>query len=207
MGRKKGSSERWLREHERDAYVQRARREGRIARSAYKLIQIDERDRLLRPGGRVVDLGAAPGGWSAYAAQRVGAKGLVLALDRLPMEPLVGVEIVEGDFCDNAVAAALESQAQGSIDLVMSDMAPNFSGTRAVDQPRAMELAELALYFAESVLRENGDFLVKVFQGEGFDVLLREMRSRFKRVLTRKPDASRARSRELYLLGREFRQS
>ena len=207
MGRKKGSSERWLREHERDAYVQRARREGRIARSAYKLIQIDERDRLLRPGGRVVDLGAAPGGWSAYAAERVGAKGLVLALDRLPMEPLAGVEIVEGDFSDNAVAAALESQAQGGIDLVMSDMAPNFSGTRAVDQPRAIELAELALYFAELVLRENGDFLVKVFQGEGFDVLLREMRSRFKRVLTRKPDASRSRSRELYLLGREFRQS
>lgn len=206
MSKRSGSSGRWLQEHERDEFVQRARREGRVARSAYKLIDIDKRDRLLRAGRKVVDLGAAPGGWSAYAAERVGEQGHVIALDRLEMDAIAGVEIIEGDFTDDAVASALQERTQSGVDLVMSDMAPNFSGTRAIDQPRAMELAELALYFAQGALREHGDFLVKVFQGEGFDQFLRLMRARFKRVVSRKPDASRSRSRELYLVGREFRQ-
>ena len=184
MSKRSGSSGRWLQEHERDEFVQRARREGRVARSAYKLIDIDKRDRLLRAGRKVVDLGAAPGGWSAYAAERVGEQGHVIALDRLEMDAIAGVEIIEGDFTDDAVASALQERTQSGVDLVMSDMAPNFSGTRAIDQPRAMELAELALYFAQGALREHGDFLVKVFQGEGFDQFLRLMRARFKRVVS-----------------------
>ncbi len=205
MPKRRGSSQRWLDEHERDHYVNLARREGRVARSAYKLIEIDERDQLLKPGMVVVDLGAAPGGWSAYAAERVGDRGHVVALDILPMDPIAGVTVIEGDFNENAVFEALQQALDGAVvGVVMSDMAPNFSGTRAVDQARAMGLAELALHFAAEVLQENGSFVAKVFQGEGFDEFLRSVRERFSRVVMRKPDASRARSREQYVVATGF---
>ena len=203
MARKRGSSGRWLAEHERDPYVQRARREGRVARSAYKLAEVDERDRLFRPGMVVVDLGAAPGGWSQYALERVGERGRVVALDLLPLE-LSGPDFIQADIEDEAAVASLHEHLSGApVSLVMSDMAPNFSGMRAVDQPRSMALAELALDFALEVLDDRGKFLVKVFQGEGFDVYKRLLHTHFKRVLVRKPRASRDRSRELYLLAED----
>jgi 23S rRNA (uridine2552-2'-O)-methyltransferase len=203
MVRKRGSSQRWLREHERDPYVQRARREGRIARSAYKLAELDQRDKLLRSGMVVVDLGAAPGGWSQHALERVGDHGRVIALDLLPLELSVP-EFIQADIEDEASVARLHEHLRGDlVNLVMSDMAPNFSGMRAVDQPRSMALAELARDFALEVLEERGKFLVKVFQGEGFDMFKRSLHEHFKRVLVRKPQASRDRSRELYLLAAE----
>ena len=206
MARKRGSSERWLREHERDPYVQRARREGRIARSAYKLAELDKRDKLLRPGMVVVDLGAAPGGWAQVAQALVGDAGRVIATDILPIEPLPGVEVVTGDFTDDDVALAIVQHLNGGkADLVISDMAPNLSGMKAIDQPRAMYLAELALDMASQILRPGGVFLTKVFQGEGFEEYLKSVREQFGRVVSRKPDASRTRSREQYLLARDFR--
>ncbi|NKC13622.1 MAG: 23S rRNA methyltransferase [Gammaproteobacteria bacterium] len=199
---KRGSSGRWLDEHRRDEYVLRARREGRIARSAYKLMDIDERDHILRPGARVVDLGAAPGGWSEYAAQKIGTKGVVFALDRLEMAPLPGVTVIQGDFSEDATLEYLEERLDGApLDVVLSDMSPNFSGTRDLDQVRSMALAELALAFAREALAKRGTFLVKVFHGEGFDGFVRDLRAYFKKVAVRKPAASRARSRETYLLG------
>ncbi|TCO83057.1 23S rRNA Um-2552 2'-O-methyltransferase [Plasticicumulans lactativorans] len=200
------SSARWLREHFQDEYVQRARAEGWRSRAVYKLSEVDERDRLMRPGMTVVDLGAAPGGWSQYAARRVGGDGLVVALDVLPMDALAGVECIQGDFREQSVYDALLRRLAGRhVDLVLSDMAPNTSGMRAVDQPRAMHLVELAVEFARGALRPGGDFLVKVFQGEGFDALLRDLRGSFATVNSRKPKASRARSAELYLLARNYR--
>lgn len=200
------SSARWLREHFQDEYVQRARAEGWRSRAVYKLSEVDERDRLMRPGMTVVDLGAAPGGWSQYAARRVGGDGLVVALDVLPMDALAGVECIQGDFREQSVYDALLRRIEGRpVDLVLSDMAPNTSGMRAVDQPRAMHLVELAVEFARGALRPGGDFLVKVFQGEGFDALLRDLRGSFATVNSRKPKASRARSAELYLLARNYR--
>lgn len=200
------SSARWLREHFQDEYVQRARAEGWRSRAVYKLSEIDERDRLIRPGMAVVDLGAAPGGWSQYAAKRVGADGLIVALDVLPMDALAGVECIQGDFREQFVYDALLRRLEGRpVDLVLSDMAPNTSGMRAVDQPRAMHLVELAVEFARGALRPGGDLLVKVFQGEGFDALLRDLRRSFATVNSRKPKASRARSAELYLLARNYR--
>ena len=204
--KRRGSSGRWLDEHRRDEFVQRAQREGRIARSAYKLIAIDERDKLLRSGSLVVDLGAAPGGWSEYAAEKVGDSGTVVALDILPMHAPPGVEVIEGDFHELSTLEALRDALGGAqADLVLSDMAPNFSGTKTVDQMRAMALAELALDLCHEVLRPQGAFLVKVFHGEGFDDYVRAMRETFTKVVTRKPEASRARSRETYLLGRGLR--
>jgi 23S rRNA (uridine2552-2'-O)-methyltransferase len=204
--KRRGSSRRWLDEHERDPFVQKARREGRVARSAYKLIEIDERDRLLEPGMVVVDLGAAPGGWSAYAAERVGPSGRVVAVDLLPIEPIVGVEFILGDFDEMSVLEAVRSRVnRAPVGVVMSDMAPNFSGMRASDQPRAMALTELALDFAVEALEENGSFVSKVFQGEGFEEFLQLVRSHFRRVVMRKPDASRARSREQYVVARAFK--
>ena len=204
--KRRGSSGRWLDEHRRDEFVQRAQREGRIARSAYKLIAIDERDKLLRPGLLVVDLGAAPGGWSEYAAEKVGDSGTVVALDILPMQAPPGVEVIEGDFHELSTLEALRDALGGEpADVVLSDMAPNFSGTKTVDQMRSMALAELALDLCHEVLRPQGAFLVKVFHGEGFDDYVRAMRETFTKVVTRKPDASRARSRETYLLGRGLR--
>lgn len=204
--KRRGSSGRWLDEHRRDEFVQRAQREGRIARSAYKLIAIDERDKLLRSGSFVVDLGAAPGGWSEYAAEKVGDSGTVVAVDILPMNAPPGVEVIEGDFHELSTLEALRDALGGAqADVVLSDMAPNFSGTKTVDQMRAMALAELALDLCHEVLKPQGAFLVKVFHGEGFDDYVRAMRETFTKVVTRKPDASRARSRETYLLGRGLR--
>lgn len=199
------SSSRWLREHFDDPYVKRARQEGYRSRAAYKLAEIDRKDRLLRPGMTVVDLGAAPGGWSQYAARRVGERGRVIALDILPIDPLPGVTLLQGDFREQAVLDELQSMLDGrSVDLVISDMAPNTSGIKAVDQPRAMHLIELAVDFALGCLQPGGDLLVKGFQGEGFEAVLATLRSNFASTRTRKPAASRSRSPELYLLARNY---
>ena len=200
------SSKAWLAEHFTDEYVRRAQQEGFRSRAVYKLQEIDHRDHLLRPGMVVVDLGAAPGGWSQYAARRVGAAGRVVALDVLPMESVAAVDILQGDFTEKAVLERLLEHLQGRpVDLVISDMAPNISGIDTADQARAMYLAELALDFAVQVLRPGGDFLVKVFQGSGYPEFHRATRGRFGQVLVRKPRASRARSREIYLVGKGFR--
>jgi len=200
------SSARWLREHFADEYVKRAQQEGYRSRAAYKLLEIHEKDRLLRPGMTVVDLGAAPGGWSQLVARLLGGRGAVIALDVLPMDPLEGVEFIRGDFRETAVLERLLSALNGRcVDLVISDMAPNTSGIRAVDQPRGMYLAELALDVARRCLRPGGDLLVKVFQGEGFDLFLKDLRAGFDAVAPRKPRASRARSAEQYLLARNYR--
>lgn len=192
-----------MREHFDDEFVKRAQREGYRSRAVFKLEEIQRKDHILKPGMSVVDLGAAPGGWSQYALGLVGRKGRVVAMDILPMEPLPGVEFVLGDFREEAVLEALLNRLNGrEIDLVMSDIAPNITGVDAVDQPRAMYLAELAVDFADRVLRPGGDLLVKLFQGEGFDPLLRELRARYDKVVMRKPRASRPRSREVYALAR-----
>ena len=200
------SSRRWLKEHFDDEFVKRSQKEGWRSRAVYKLEELDRRDRLLRPGMVVVDLGAAPGGWTQYAARAIGEKGTIIALDILPMDPLADVTLIEGDFREDAVLARLEGVlGERKVDLVMSDMAPNISGMRAVDQPRAMYLAELALDFARNHLAPGGSFLTKLFQGEGFDDYLKELRGVFGEVKSRKPKASRDRSREVYALARNFR--
>jgi 23S rRNA (uridine2552-2'-O)-methyltransferase len=205
MARSK-SSARWLREHFSDEYVRRAQQEGYRSRAVYKLLEIHNKDRLLRPGLTVVDLGAAPGGWSQLAVRLAARQGAVIALDILPIEPLTGVECIEGDFRETTVLDRLLAALNGRpVDLVMSDMAPNTSGIKAVDQPRGMYLAELALDFARRCLRPGGDFLVKVFQGEGYDAFLKDLRAAFATVAPRKPKASRARSAEQYLLARNYR--
>lgn len=202
---KSKQSKKWLKEHFDDAYVKQAQKAGLRSRAVYKLQEIDEKDHLLKPGMVVVDLGAAPGGWAQYAVERVGETGRVFALDLLELEPIPGVEVIQGDFTENPVYEQLLSKLEGRpVDLVLSDMAPNMSGMKAVDQPRAMYLAELALDFARQSLRRGGDFLVKTFQGEGFDAFIRELRADFARVQTRKPRASRARSPEVYLLARHY---
>ena len=206
MAKRSKSSQRWLREHFNDPFVVRAQQEGYRSRAVYKLAEIDRRDQLLRPGMRVVDLGAAPGGWSQYAMERVGRSGHVVASDILPMDPVPGVDIVTGDFHETSVLDAILAQLGGErADLVLSDIAPNLSGTDAVDQPRAIYLCELALDLALRVLKPNGAFLVKLFQGQGSDEFLREMRKRFSSVVVRKPQASRPRSREVYVLARGLR--
>jgi len=198
------TSKQWMMEHVNDVYVQRAKAEGYRSRAAYKLIEVAARDKLLKPGMVVVDLGAAPGGWSQVAAAKTGAGGRVIAVDLLPMDSLRNVTFLQGDFRDESVAQALERELAGRpIDLVLSDMSPNISGIALSDQARAMHLAELALEFAVKHLKPGGSLLVKVFQGSGFQEFLREMRSCFMRVMTRKPEASRGRSNELYLLGKE----
>jgi len=203
MARTKSSS-RWLKEHFDDEYVKRAQREGWRSRAVYKLEELDQKYRLLKPGMTVVDLGAAPGGWSQYAAKVLGAKGQIFALDILPMEPLPGVVFIEGDFRDEAVLAQFKTQlGDRPIDLVMSDIAPNISGMGAVDQPRAMYMVELAVDFARDMLRPGGAFICKVFQGEGFDALVQSLRHDFGKVVVRKPKASRPRSREVYLVASE----
>lgn len=197
------TSKAWMREHVNDAWVQKARVDGYRARSAYKLMQIDDRDHLLRAGGVVVDLGAAPGGWSQVAAERVGPAGRVIAVDLLEIAPLRGVECLQGDFGDEAILAMVQSRLAGrSPDLVMSDMAPNMSGIPGVDQARACGLAELAIDFARTCLTREGALLLKVFHGEGFDELIRTLRGIFLQVAVRKPDASRGRSNETYAVGR-----
>lgn len=199
------SSKRWVREHSGDEFVRRARDEGLRSRAAYKLMEIDQRDHLLAPGMTVIDLGAAPGAWSVYARDRVGPRGRVIALDLLALEAIPGVEVIQGDFTEDAVFEALLDRLGGQpVDLVLSDMAPNISGIAAVDQARSMGLAELALDLALRTLRPGGKFLVKVFQGEGYPEYLRLLKGRFDRVVTRKPKASRGRSREIYLLALGF---
>ena len=202
MGRSK-SSHQWLRKHFDDEFVKRAQREGYRSRAVYKLDEIQQKDRILRPGSVVVDLGAAPGGWSQYAAQQLGDKGRIVALDILPMESLPGVEFLQGDFReDEALAALLELLDSATVSLVMSDMAPNISGMGAVDQPRSMYLVELAVDFAAMVLGKGGDLLFKGFQGEGFDALLKDLRGQYRKILIRKPKASRPKSREVYVLAK-----
>jgi 23S rRNA (uridine2552-2'-O)-methyltransferase len=201
MAKRSKSSERWLKEHVADAYVQRARKEGMRSRAAFKLEELDAAERLLKPGMVIVDLGAAPGGWSQYAAKTLNGKGFVFALDILPMDGLTGVEFILGDFREDGPLATLRAALGGRpVDLVMSDMAPNMSGIDAVDQPRQLHLAELALEFSREVLKPGGTFLAKVFQGAGFDEYLRTVRREFAEVRMKKPPASRARSAEMYLL-------
>lgn len=196
------TSKQWMSEHVNDPYVQLAQKEGYRSRAAYKLLEIDEKDRLFRSGMVVVDLGATPGGWSQIAARKVGDAGKVIALDLLPLHPIPGVEFIQGDFREDEVLLQLEEKLDGkSIGLVISDMAPNISGVGVVDQARAMYLCELALDFAARHLKPDGSFLVKVFQGAGFEEYLKLMRSHFSRVVSRKPKASRDRSSEIYLLG------
>ena len=205
MAKKRSSSRAWLREHREDLFVQRALKEGYRSRACYKLKEINERDRLLRPGMAVLDLGAAPGGWSQVAAELVGSKGRIIATDILPMDSLADVEFVQGDFTEEAVFEEIMALVGGlRIDVVLSDMAPNMSGVTAVDQPRSMHLVELALDMATQTLDVGGCFVSKIFQGEGFDDVMREARRHFDRVLTRKPDASRPRSREVYLIAKGF---
>ncbi|MCF6338254.1 MAG: 23S rRNA (uridine(2552)-2'-O)-methyltransferase RlmE [Gammaproteobacteria bacterium] len=200
------SSQNWLRRHFNDHYVKEAQKAGYRSRAVFKLLEIQEKDRMLRSGQVVVDLGAAPGGWSQIAAPLVGSKGVVIAMDILPMEPLSGVTMIEGDFTEQDVHDQLTATLNGRpVDLVMSDIAPNISGMRAVDQPRAMYLAELALDFAQGTLKPGGDFLTKVFQGEGFDPYLLALRKSFSKVVIRKPKASRPKSREVYILARGFK--
>ena len=195
-----------MREHVSDPYVQRAQKEGYRSRAAYKLLEIDKRDHLMKPGMVVVDLGATPGGWSQVAAAKVGVTGKVIALDILPMTPIFGVDFIQGDFREASVLAQLQEQLQGKqVGLVISDMAPNISGIAMTDQASAIYLAELALDFAVQQLQPGGAFLVKVFQGVGFEEYLKLIRQHFSKVVTRKPDASRDRSSELYLLGIEKR--
>ena len=204
MARSK-SSKRWLGEHFDDEYVKRAQAEGYRSRAVYKLKEIDAKERLLRRGAVIVDLGAAPGGWSQVAADAVGPTGAVIALDILPMEPIPGVEIIEGDFREEEVLARLLGVLDNRpADLVFSDMAPNISGVRSVDQPRSMYLVELALDLARNVLKEGGAMVAKGFQGEGFEAWMREVKGSFGTVTIRKPHASRPRSREVYVVARNY---
>ena len=190
-----------MREHVNDPYVQRAKADGFRSRASFKLMEIDDRDHVIRSGSTIVDLGAAPGGWSQIARERLGEKGRVVALDILPMQGIGGVEFIHGDFREDSVLKQLENLLDGAtVDLVLSDMAPNMSGMTAVDQPRSMHLVELAEEFAAAHLRVGGAFLTKVFQGEGFDDFVRRLRGAYERVSIRKPKASRARSPEVYAL-------
>lgn len=195
------SSQRWLKEHHSDPFVKKARAEGLRSRAVYKLEELVERDRLLKPGMVVVDLGAAPGSWSQWVRQALGDSGRVIALDILEMPSLAGVEFLQGDFREDAVLSQLVASLGGKpVDLVLSDMAPNKSGVDAVDMPRAMYLSELAMEFADQHLRTDGTFLIKLFQGVGFDAYVKELRRRYAKVSIRKPEASRKRSPEVYAL-------
>jgi 23S rRNA (uridine2552-2'-O)-methyltransferase len=205
MSKPRRSSGSWRDRQERDPYVQRARREGWRSRAVFKLEQIDTKERLLRPGMVCVDLGSAPGGWSQYVTQKLDGKAHVVAVDLLPMDALPDVDFVQGDFREDAVfEKLLELIGESGADLVMSDMAPNISGTKAVDQPRSMYLVELALDMARRVLKPGGSFVCKVFQGEGFDEFVKDVRNSFDRVRVFKPEASRTGSREVYLVARNF---
>ncbi|MDX1467532.1 MAG: 23S rRNA (uridine(2552)-2'-O)-methyltransferase RlmE, partial [Halomonas sp.] len=200
------TSKGWMKEHFDDRFVQQSWQDGYRSRASYKLLALDEKDKLLRPGMTVIDLGAAPGGWSQVAAEKIGSDGVVIASDILEMDALADVDFIQGDFTEAQVLEAiLDTLGDRPVDLVMSDMAPNMSGMAAIDQPQAMYLVELALDLARQTLSPGGTFLAKVFQGEGFDEFLKELRGSFTRVVTRKPEASRARSREVYLLAEGFR--
>ena len=206
MPRRTKSSAAWLAEHESDPYVKRAREEGWRSRAVFKLEEIQKADRILRPGMTIVDLGAAPGGWSQYAARLLEGQGRIIAMDILEMPAIAGVEFIQGDFNDESVLQALLGMVgPATVDLVMSDIAPNMMGIADVDHDRSMQLVELAFDFACRTLRPGGDFLAKVFQGRGFQPLLAQLRGRFESVKTRKPKASRARSAEVYVLARGYR--
>ena len=205
MSRSK-SSKKWLKEHFEDEYVQRCQKDGYRSREIYKLIEIQEKDRIIKPGMTVIDLGAAPGGWTEYAVKLLGKKGRMIALDILPMEPIPDVHIIQGDFReDEALNDLMEAIGKDKADLVFSDMAPNISGMGVVDIPRAYYLAELTLDLSQRVLKKGGGMLVKVFQGEGFDEYHKVLKENFTRVVVRKPRASRARSREVYVLATGYK--
>lgn len=205
MAKKGSSSKAWLKEHRDDPYVQQAQREGYRSRACYKLLELQERDRLIAPGATVLDLGSAPGGWSQVSADLAGHSGRIIASDILPMDSLAGVEFIQGDFTEDTVFDRIvEAIAGQPVSVVLSDMAPNLSGMNAVDQPRAIYLVELALDLALKVLAPGGSFAAKVFQGEGFDALMHCARGEFEQVVTRKPKASRARSREVYLVAKGY---
>ncbi len=205
MARSK-SSKGWLDEHFKDQYVKQSQVDGYRSRASYKLVELDNKDKLFRKGMTVVDLGAAPGGWSQVAARSIGDHGRVIASDILPMDSLAGVEFIQGDFTENDVfEQLLAAMGPEKADLVISDMAPNMSGMADVDQPRAMYLVELALDMARETLKANGVFVAKVFQGEGFDDYVKDAKTSFKTVVIRKPGASRARSREVYLVAKGFK--
>ncbi|MDX7990204.1 23S rRNA (uridine(2552)-2'-O)-methyltransferase RlmE [Xenorhabdus sp. Reich] len=199
--KRSASSSRWLQEHFSDKYVLQAQKKGLRSRAWFKLDEIQQSDKVFKPGMTVVDLGAAPGGWSQYVVSQIGNHGRVIACDLLPMDPIVGVDFLQGDFRDELVLKTLlERVGDKKVQVVMSDMAPNMSGTPEVDIPRSMYLIELALEMCRDVLAPGGSFIVKVFQGEGFDEYLRELRSLFTKIKIRKPEASRARSREVYIV-------
>lgn len=202
MARSK-SSDSWLKEHFDDYYVELAKKEGWRSRAVYKLQEIDDKDQLFKKGMCVVDLGAAPGGWSQWTVHKVGDQGEVFALDILPVEPFAGVTFIQGDFREDEVYnQLLKSLAGRDVDVVMSDMAPNMSGNKSVDIPRSMYLVELCVDLTDQVLKPNGDLLMKVFQGEGYNELIQTLRGKYQKVITRKPKASRPRSKEIYLLAR-----
>ncbi|MEO1888944.1 MAG: 23S rRNA (uridine(2552)-2'-O)-methyltransferase RlmE [Cycloclasticus sp.] len=197
------NKQKWLDEHFSDEYVKKAQQMGLRSRAVFKLEEIDKKDRLIRPNQIIVDLGAAPGGWSEYAVKRATGNSKIIALDLLDIEPIDGVDFIKGDFSDDAVFESLQSLINKQpVDLVLSDIAPNMSGSKAIDQPRSMYLAELALDFAKHSLGKKGVFLIKLFQGEGFDQYVTEAKKTFGSVTIRKPKASRARSREVYLLAK-----
>ncbi|HBQ44734.1 MAG TPA: 23S rRNA (uridine(2552)-2'-O)-methyltransferase RlmE [Thiomicrospira sp.] len=203
MARSKSSAG-WLKEHFDDYYVNKAKQDGYRSRAIYKLQEIDEKDKLFSQGMTVIDLGAAPGGWSQWATHKVGDEGRVFALDILPVEPFAGVTFIQGDFQQDEVYQSLvDSLAGREVDLVMSDMAPNMTGNKGVDIPRAMYLVDLSVDLADQVLAKNGNLLIKVFQGEGYDKLLKDLKQKYNKVLTRKPKASRPRSKEIYVLAKE----
>lgn len=208
MSKKKhtASSTRWLNEHFEDEYVKKAKKLGLRSRAIFKLEEINNKDKLIKAGMKVVDLGAAPGGWSEYTTKIVGDTGQVIACDILPMDPIAGVDFLQGDFREEAVLNALLSRIDGqNVDVVLSDMAANFTGNDSADSARSMYLVELALDMCHQVLKKNGSFIVKVFQGEGFDQFMKEVKANFKVVKTRKPESSRARSREVYLVATGFK--
>ena len=206
MAKKRSSSKAWLKEHRDDVYVQRAQAEGYRSRACYKLLELNDKDRFIRPGMTVVDLGSAPGGWSQVAANLVGHKGRVVASDILPMDALAGVDFIEGDFTEQSVFDQIQQVIGESVpSAVLSDMAPNMSGIVSVDQPKAMYLVELALDLAVQILPQGSVFVAKVFHGEGFDEWLKSVRERFLTVHSRKPAASRSRSKEVYVVAKGFR--
>ena len=205
MARSKTSAN-WLKEHFDDKFVMQAKADGYRSRASYKLIELNERDRLILPGMTVVDLGAAPGGWSQVAANMVGEHGRVVASDILPMDSYAGVEFIQGDFTEESVYEQIVRVMNNQLaDVVISDMAPNMSGMSAIDQPKAMYLVELALDMARNVLKPGGDFVAKVFHGEGFDQYHQDVKQSFQKIVMRKPDSSRARSRETYIVGKGFK--
>ena len=204
-----GDSKRWLREHFNDHYVKKAQQEGYPSRAAYKLLELQLKDKIFRPGMTVVDLGAAPGGWSKVARECIGDRGLVVAVDLLPMVSIPGVEFIQGDFNDDSVRTAMHTRltahSTGRVDVVMSDMAPNISGLSSLDQPRALHLAEIAWEFAKEMLSPQGVFVIKIFQGQGTEQLIKDWRAGFEQLKIRKPASSRSRSREFYVVARGLR--